>query len=589
MLAVLAVVVLRLMTDRHPAISGFEFWMPWLEKQSWAPMQRLVAAALLVAGGFVTFRVAARLSFAPWVALALTLVTVWVFPVRGSAAGFLLCALILWAGNRYVDGPGREGFWLLTVLTIVVSALRIDFGVYVAVASLAALFVRHVRDGAQVFGRAALGYVGALAVVMLVFIPLGQVHASAYGLSSRVTEVVARGFRMPERMFHIRWAVGVDPAERQAKEREHTLNDGQEISEDPTGRTWRYRWNHLPPLSILRLLNDPAVEDTEGFDRTSARYLGTSGSSDADLEWVSRLPLGATGAAFKVVALLPWLWVVLPIAAAIRVSRGATRLVTAHLESRADMIGLPAIALCLPIARLVLQDRGDIGPVAAPAMAALAVVAAWLITAPRQSSVQAASAPEWLAATRAPATAHERAYDINICVGLSVLTVLLHLYVNTDFTNDHAGYLSMSRQIVYGYWPIRDFRDDGALLQILLSALVQKIGGFRLLGEMLLSWAFFAAANCLTYWLTFRLTGKRIAAVVAAVFATLLLPRPVLLSQALHLSARDAGPLALRGAATTRSPGRCRGDHRARLPVSHRSRRRHRRNEPGLGGCGQWA
>jgi hypothetical protein len=48
-LAVLAVVVFQLMSDRHPAISRFEFWMPWLEKQSWAPMQRLVAAALLAA------------------------------------------------------------------------------------------------------------------------------------------------------------------------------------------------------------------------------------------------------------------------------------------------------------------------------------------------------------------------------------------------------------------------------------------------------------------------------------------------------------------------------------------------------------
>src|SRR5262249_17176824 len=75
-------------------------------------------------------------------------------------------------------------------------------------------------------------------------------------------------------------------------------------------------------------------------------------------------------------------------------------------------------------------------------------------------------------------------------------------------------------------WPIRDFRDDGALLQILLSAAVQKVGGYQLLGEMLLSWTFFAAANCLTYWLAFRLSRNRVAAATAAILAALLIPRP---------------------------------------------------------------
>jgi hypothetical protein len=111
-------------------------------------------------------------------------------------------------------------------------------------------------------------------------------------------------------------------------------------------------------------------------------------------------------------------------------------------------------------------------------------------------------------------------------VVLVLLTIFVHLHVNTDVTNDHAGYLAMARQIVYGDWPIRDFRDDGSLLQILLSAAVQKIGGFHLLGEMLLSWAFFAAANCLTFLLALRLSGSRAAAAVAAILATLLVPRP---------------------------------------------------------------
>lgn len=113
-----------------------------------------------------------------------------------------------------------------------------------------------------------------------------------------------------------------------------------------------------------------------------------------------------------------------------------------------------------------------------------------------------------------------------ICGGIALLTVLVHLHVNTDITNDHAAYIAMARQMLYGDWPIRDFRDDGSLLQLLLSAAVQMIGGFRLLGELLLAWVFIAAANGLTYWLAFRLSGSRLAAAVAAVLTVLLVPRP---------------------------------------------------------------
>jgi hypothetical protein len=55
---------------------------------------------------------------------------------------------------------------------------------------------------------------------------------------------------------------------------------------------------------------------------------------------------------------------------------------------------------------------------------------------------------------------------------------------------------------------------------------VQKVGGFRILGEMIVAWGFFAAANCLTYWLAYRLTGSRKAAVAGAILNAMLLPRP---------------------------------------------------------------
>lgn len=403
-LAVLAIVGVRLLSGWDSTTGESDVWVPWFERQAWAPLQRVVTAALLAAGALMTFRVAARQSGAPWVALAIILVTVWVFPVRGSEAGFVLYTLVLWAGSRYIDRPGREGFWLLTLLTVMVSAFRVDHGLYVAVAAVAALFARHVRDGARAFGRAALGYAGSLAVMALLFVPLGQVHASLDRLGDRITDVVAargelRGSldagqqseasRVVERTFNVRWAPGVDAAQREAKEREHALAEGREDRGDASGLTWQYRWDGRSPASVRRLLNDPAVEDTHGIDRASAQFVGRNSAPDNDLEWINALLSRASEVASAAAARgLRWLWVILPIAAALRLGRRAMRRPTAHPGSHADVMVLPALVLCMPIGWLVMQGAGDLVPVAAPVMPALAVVTTWLFTGPFEDDPQ---------------------------------------------------------------------------------------------------------------------------------------------------------------------------------------------------------
>src|SRR5262249_28360345 len=161
----------------------------------------------------------------------------------------------------------------------------------------------------------------ALLVLILLSVPLGQVQASLKGLSYGITNVIAHGSEVPGRTFNVRWATGVDDSTRREKERELRLIGGQEVQGDESGRTWCYRWTRLSAAAVLHLLNDSAVEDTQGIDRTSARYVGNR-KSDANFEWFRVLPFGTGRAALEAIALAPWLWVVLPIAGAIRVSRG---------------------------------------------------------------------------------------------------------------------------------------------------------------------------------------------------------------------------------------------------------------------------
>src|SRR5262245_7185111 len=191
-LVILSVVVLKLFSQRFPAVSREDFWIPWLEVQTWEPLRWLVFGGFLATGAVITFRVALRQSALFWPALGITLAVAWVFPIGGSSAGFALCSAVLWACTRYIDGPDPEGFWLLTLLTVLVSVLRIDFGVYVGIAALAALFARHVREGVNVFAKAALGYAGALLVLILLSVPLGQVQTSLKGLSYGITHVIAQ-------------------------------------------------------------------------------------------------------------------------------------------------------------------------------------------------------------------------------------------------------------------------------------------------------------------------------------------------------------------------------------------------------------
>lgn len=378
-LAVVSVAAVRLVGGWDSPIGAAYVWIPWLEAHAWDWLPRLSAAVFLAAGALVTLRVAARQSGTPSLALVTILLTVYMFPAGGSAAGFLLFALVVWACDRYIDARGRQELWVLTLLTAVVGAFRLEYVLYVGAGVIAALFVRHVRDSARAFATATAEYAGGLAVIALLFVPLGHVPTALGGLVHNTADIVAgrtaifAAFAAAEDSGHavkIRWTPGVEAAQRQAKERQYELRAGVADRDDASGRTWQYRWD-LSSFRIRQMLGDPAIEDTQGIGRPATNP-GAIGLLVAE----------AFALAFDVwTRSVPWLWVVLPGAVVLRLSRGALRWRNANPPPAPDMTLLPASVLCAPVGWLVVQGAADIGAGAAPVMSALAIVAVSLLAA----------------------------------------------------------------------------------------------------------------------------------------------------------------------------------------------------------------
>ncbi len=93
-------------------------------------------------------------------------------------------------------------------------------------------------------------------------------------------------------------------------------------------------------------------------------------------------------------------------------------------------------------------------------------------------------------------------------------------------TNDHFDRMSRARQLAqYGALPFRDFVDPGYFMTLFSSAALQRLFGDNLLGDILLDAFSIATGTLVVLLLARRLSGSFAAALVAAVWALLTLPR----------------------------------------------------------------
>lgn len=110
-------------------------------------------------------------------------------------------------------------------------------------------------------------------------------------------------------------------------------------------------------------------------------------------------------------------------------------------------------------------------------------------------------------------------------LGLALVAFVYFVALMSAPTNDNFMHMALARQVVGGDVPVRDFFDSGVVLMYLLSALAEAAVGYRLLSEALIVGVVAASSVLLIYSVTWRLTGSRLAAALAAVLLILAGPR----------------------------------------------------------------
>ena len=106
------------------------------------------------------------------------------------------------------------------------------------------------------------------------------------------------------------------------------------------------------------------------------------------------------------------------------------------------------------------------------------------------------------------------------------MAALVFTVATYELTNDQFGRISPGWQLArFGDVPFRDFLDPGYFLTELTTAVLQRLFGDQLLGEMLLNAVFIATGTVLVLRLSSQASGSRIIGWTAAVLTLLSMPR----------------------------------------------------------------
>ena len=98
----------------------------------------------------------------------------------------------------------------------------------------------------------------------------------------------------------------------------------------------------------------------------------------------------------------------------------------------------------------------------------------------------------------------------------AVCAAAWHAFLMTSANNDNFLHMTLAKQWLAGDWPVRDFFDQGWVLQYGLSAAAQLIGGDRLLSEAVVVGLAWAISTCIVFEIVHRVTGHLGAAILAA-------------------------------------------------------------------------
>jgi hypothetical protein len=112
--------------------------------------------------------------------------------------------------------------------------------------------------------------------------------------------------------------------------------------------------------------------------------------------------------------------------------------------------------------------------------------------------------------------AHLNAADRLIGAVLAIAAAVWHAMLMTRATNDNFLHLTLAQQWLNGDVPVRDFFDQGWVLQYSLSAAAQLLFGQRLGSEAIVVGLSWSVSTCLVFVIVRVLTGSRMVAIVSA-------------------------------------------------------------------------
>ena len=243
-----------------------------------------IALAFAIAA-VLSFVAAYRLTQSIMLAFIGTLVTVVAFPVSYSYPKLLPYAAAFVAGWWYAVRPSPVRTMLLAAVVVFAFLLRHDHGLILALGSVALIAVSHGSARSALAEEAWFVLVGLLLVSpWLIWIQLhggiGAYAETGLAISRREASKAVwtpPGFSMDrsQPMFaptvqpwrpviNVRWTEGLSEPDLQSREREHGLTRREKLAPN----IWRYEISGWSSGVLRDIVQDPAVADTNGIDRS---------------------------------------------------------------------------------------------------------------------------------------------------------------------------------------------------------------------------------------------------------------------------------------------------------------------------------
>ena len=194
-----------------------------------------VSIAFMSLGAVLVFLLATEASRSRFIGLLIAVWTVSMAARLYSYPKIFLYPLALWMLWRYLDRPGRIQTVVLAVCTALAFFFRHDHGVYIGVAVVLTLFMRHWQGGRRDLLRAMTLYALVTALVLSPYLLFIQVHG---GLGAYIR-------------------TGVEFSRNEAARNARVLP------------AWTYDLRDPSRATGLSTLDDPDIEDTQGIDRAT--------------------------------------------------------------------------------------------------------------------------------------------------------------------------------------------------------------------------------------------------------------------------------------------------------------------------------